>query len=147
MKRGFMMQFLLGMTLLLDLSGAGAASVVYEDGGTITQDSVFTSDFMVTSPGTYRAELVDFEYSDPFAILALAVTQGSTFLNAGFDTGSFTFEVATPGMLQAHLAAIPLPGKFGTYALQILAVPLPPAVLLFLSGVLGLVVVGRRERA
>jgi hypothetical protein len=147
MKHGCMMQFLLGMTLLLDLSSATATNVVYEDGGTITDDTVFTSEFMVNSPGIYQAELVDFGYSDPFAILALAVTQGSTFLNAGFDTGSFTFEVATPGLLQAHLAAIPLPGKFGTYALQILSVPLPPAVLLFLSGMLGFVLVSRRERA
>lgn len=147
MKFGFTRNFLFGLTLLLGTAGAGATSVVYEDAGIITKNTVFTTEFLVSNPGTYRAELVDFEYSDPFAILALAVTQGSTLLNVGFDTGAFTFEVATPGILQAHLAALPLPGKFGTYALQILSVPLPPAILLFLSGMLGLTVVARREHA
>ncbi|MEZ5542075.1 MAG: hypothetical protein R3F42_08530 [Pseudomonadota bacterium] len=146
MKVKHYMQFVIGITvILLGMSGARAASVVYEDFGVVTDDTVFSTPFEVTTPGTYRAELVDFEFSAPFDILALAVTQGITPLGFGFDTGAFTFNVSTPGTLYAHLAAIPLAGQIGTYALQIKAIPIPPAGLLLFSGLIGLAVVGRRD--
>lgn len=139
-------QFVIGMTVfLLSITCARASSVVYEDFGVVSDDTVFSTPFEITSPGTYRAELVDFEFPVPFDILALAVTQGLTPLGFGFDTGAFTFDVTTPGTLYAHLAAIPLAGQMGTYALQIMSIPVPPAGILLFSGLLGLVVVGRRD--
>ena len=146
MKLTHHMQIMIGMTvLLLGISSARASTVVYDDFRVISQDTVFTTPFEVASAGTYRAELVDFEYPAPFDILALGITQDAMPLGFGFDTGSFTFHVATPGTLLAHLAAIPLTGKMGTYALQIMAVPIPPAGILLFSGLIGLVVVGRRD--
>jgi len=145
MKFSHSLHFLIGLTVLvLGISSARASTVVYDDFQVISEQTVFTTPFEVASAGTYRAELVDFEFPDPFDILAFGITQGLTPLGFRFDTGSFTFHVTTPGTLHAHLAAIPLPGKIGTYALQILAVPVPPAGVLLLSGLIGLVTVGRR---
>lgn len=145
-RRALHMQYIIVVTLfLLGLTSARASTAVYDDFRVISEPTIFTTSFEVSSAGTYRAELVDLEYTDPFDILMLGITQGATPLGFGFDTGAFTFQVTTPGTLQAHVAALPLAGKLGTYALQIFAVPLPPAMLLFLSGLLGLVTVGRRD--
>lgn len=123
---------------------ARASSVVYEDFDVVSHESIFTTPFSVSTPGTYRALLVDFEYPDPFEILSLAITQDGNPLGIGFGTGSFTFNVATPGTLLAHLAAVPAAGGQGVYGLQVLPVPLPPAIWLFLSALTGIVAVGRR---
>jgi hypothetical protein len=45
----------------------------------------------------------------------------------------------------AHLAAIPGPGGMGAFGVQITAVPLPPAFLLFASALIGLALIGRRK--
>jgi hypothetical protein len=127
------------------MSSARASTVVYEDFRMIAGDLVSTTPFEVTQPGIYQADLVDFEFPAPFDILALGITQDMESLGFGFGTGSFTFEVTTPGTLLAHLAAIPAEEGVGTYALQIKAVPIGPSAVLFLSGLIGMVTVGRRN--
>jgi len=146
MKTRHYLHFTLAVAvLLLGISTARASTVVYQDFDVISSDKVFTTPFDVASPGTYKAELVDFASPDAFDILSLGITQGATALGFGFDTGSFTFHVSTPGTLLAHLAAIPVTGSMGTYALQIKSIPVPTAVTLFFSGLIGLVTVGRRD--
>ena len=130
---------------LLGICGAQASTVVYEDFQTVSENTVSTTPFEVTQIGAYKAELVDFEYPSIFSILSLGITQGDTPLGFRFDTGTFTFNVTEPGTLLAHLAAIPGSSGSGTYALRIKAVPIPPAAVLLFSGMIGLVVVGRRE--
>ena len=102
--------------------------------------------YQVAEAGTYTAKLVDFEFPVAFDILSLGITQESATLGIGFGAGSFTFNVNTPGILQAHLAAIPGMGGAGLFGLEIMAVPLPPSALLFLSGAIGLVFVARRDQ-
>jgi hypothetical protein len=134
--------------LALGASSAQASSIVYQDYQLVTDPTVTTTFFDVTSPGIYKAELVDFEFPEAFDILSLGITQGLTPLGFGFDTGSFTFQVTTPGTLGAHLAAIPMAGSQGLFALSISSiamVPVPSSVILLMSGVIGLVAVGRRE--
>lgn len=123
-----------------------ASTVVYQDFDVVTHDTVFTTPFAVDAPGTYRAVLVDFAYPDPFDILSLAITQDGNPLGIGFGTGTFLFDVATPGTLMAHLAAIPGDSGEGVYGLQVLPVPLPAAIWLFLSALIGIVGVGRRDQ-
>jgi len=159
---------IVGMAVfLLGICSAQASTVVYEDAGVVFNDTVFTKPFDVTHAGPYKAELVDFgaktipddpEPKFPFAfdILSLTITQEdpltnkATLLGFGFDTGSFTFNVSTPGTLMANLAAIPsvddkwVPRQ-GLYALQIKAIPVPAAAWLFFSGLIGLFIVGRRD--
>ncbi len=131
---------------LTGICSVQAATVVYDDFQVVSENTVFTTPFEVTQAGTYKAELVDFEYPAAFDILSLGITQDLTPLGFGFGTGSFTFNVLSPGTLLAHLAAIPEAGGQGIYALQIMAIPLPAAAALLLSGLIGLVVVGRRDQ-
>jgi hypothetical protein len=138
-------QLILGMSLyLLAITNAHATSVVLEDFQVVTQDTISTTWFDVEHAGTYEVKLVDFEFPTPFDILTLGIVQDLEPLGIGFGTGSFTFDVLTPGMLKAHLAAVPGAGGIGTYAFEIKAIPLPPAVFLFLSGLIGLLLVHRR---
>ena len=81
----------------------------------------------VAQAGTYKASLVNFEFSAPFDNLALAITQNLDPLGFRFDTGSFIFDVPAPGTIMAHRAAIPI----------------PPASFLFASAVIGLSLIGR----
>jgi len=119
--------------------------VVYEDARIVTDNTIFTTPFEVTGAGTYKAELVDFEFPAAFDILAVMITQDLNILGFRFDTGSFTFNVSTPGTLMASLAAIPGDDGPGAYALQIKAVPIPASAILFFSGLMGLIAVGRRD--
>jgi len=147
MKPGRLLQFMVGIAAFLaGICSAQASSVVYDDFQVVTEDTVVTTPFEVTQAGTYRAQLVDFEYPAAFDILSLGITQDMTPLGFRFDTGSFTFNVLSPGTLLAHLAAIPGAAGSGVYALQIMAIPIPAAAVLLFSGLIGLVVVGRRDR-
>jgi len=147
MKSGRFLHFVVGIAAFLTgISSVQASSVVYDDFQVVTENTVFTTPFEVTQAGTYKAELVDFEYPDAFDILSLGITQDLTPLGFRFDTGSFTFNVLTPGTLLAHLAAIPGASGTGIYSLQIMAIPIPDAAALLISGLIGLVIVGRSER-
>jgi hypothetical protein len=138
---------MVGMAAFLTgICSVQASTVVYDDFQVVSENTVFTTPFEVTRAGTYKAELVDFEYPAAFDILSLGITQDLNPLGFRFDTGSFTFDVLSPGTLQAHLAAIPGAAGLGVYALQIMAIPIPDAAALLFSGLVGLVVVGRRER-
>ena len=137
--------FILGIAIyLLGISNAHATTVVLEDFQVVTEDTISTTWFEVEQAGIYEVELVDFEFPAAFDILALGIVQDLMPLGIGFGTGSFTFDVSTPGMLTAHLAALPGAGGVGTYAFQITAIPLPPAAMLLFSGLIGLVLVARR---
>lgn len=136
-----------GMAVLsLGICTAEASTVVYEDSEVIFSNTISTNPFDVLQAGVYEATLVDFGYTDVFDILSLNITQDDTVLGFGIGTGRFTFSVLTPGTLLAHLVANPKAGEKGLYALQIKAIPVPPAVWLFISGLTGLVIVSRRGR-
>lgn len=146
MRLGQYLYPIAGMVVfVLGVCSAQASTVVYEDFQVVSNNTVFTTPFEVTQAGTYEAELVDFEFPVAFDILSLGITQDFVPLGIGFDTGSFTFSVSTPGTLLAHLAAIPGAGGMGTYAIQIKAVPILPTAALFFSGLIGLTIVGRRD--
>lgn len=139
------MYSIVGMVLLaLGFCTAQASTVVYEDSAVVLANSATSNPFTVTA-GTYEATLVDYEYTSIFDTLSLNITQGDNVLGFGIGTGKFTFNVLTPGGLMAHLVANPKTGEKGLYALQITAIPIPPAVMLFISGLIGIVAVGRRD--
>ncbi len=140
------LQPIFGLALTLGICSTQAATVIYEDYQFVTEPTVFTESFNVTEAGTYTAKLVDFEFPVAFDILSLGISQGLQPLGIGFGTGSFTFNVTMPGILNAHLAAIPGSQGTGLFGLEIMAVPLPPAAILFFSGILGLVTVARRDK-
>ena len=148
--------FIMGMALfLLGISNVHSSTVPVTVPATIP-----LTDFRVVSgetrinyeidlePGIYKATLVDFLFPSPFETLTLGITQNTTPLGIVFDTDSLTFNVmdtmADMEKIVARLVAVPGTGGMGTYGLHIKAIPIPPAALLLFSGLIGLVLVGRR---
>lgn len=147
-----------GMTvcvwLLLGASGPANASStpIFEYVDTIIGpwDEVSTS-FTIAAPGTYVAKLTDLTFfpNSSFGDVALGIMTssqvfGSTSLNTPNvnDSDSFMF-TATPGTYLSYVLATCT--GLCTYGVEITAVPVPAAVLLFGSGLIGLVMVGRRR--
>lgn len=133
--------------LFLSISGVQASTVVHDDFQIVDEYTLSKKEFDVFQPGTYKADLVDFEFPAAFSFLTLGIEQDLTPLGFRFGTGSFTFNVTTPGTLTALLSAMPGAGGVGSYALQITAIPIPASFLLFFSGLIGLAVVGRRNNS
>lgn len=124
------------------------ASTVYEETRTVFGSTAATTTIMLSQAGAYRATLEDMVDPEAFDFLLLGLTkEDGSSLGAIFGDGSFTFSLPSPGKILAHLSAITAGGgnSSGMYGLEITAIPLPPALLLFTSALFGLVVVGRRE--
>jgi hypothetical protein len=125
-----------------------ASTVVYEDGGSIFSDTENLIEFddihlPVLMPGTYKASLVDFKIPTAFDLLSLGIAQDGKALGFTFANDTFKFDVVESGTVTAKLVANPT-GSSGFYAMQIMAVPIPPAIWLFLSALTGIVSVARR---
>lgn len=144
--------FILGMSLfLLGISSAHATTVLHEEFEIVTGNTVIPIEEIADlAPGIYEATLVDYELPVAFDILTLGIIQEiapQVFVPLGYaiGTSSFTFDITSPGTILANLVAHPGTGGAGTYGLQIKAIPIPPAAMLFLSGLIGLVLVARRS--
>ena len=111
-------------------------------------------------PGPYVATLTDLEFPAPFDLLAMGVSSGDgleglVFLNGGGPaSASFTFDAVSGS--EYFLGVVGVPGTFnpgaglpsiqlGSYSVSISAVPIPAAVLLMGSALLGLVLLVRRQ--
>jgi hypothetical protein len=130
-----------------------ASMVIYQDLQFVSEDTASTESFSVDATGSYKATLADFAFPDPFSVLALGITQGDPktgIIEHGivFGTGSFTFNITdTTKPLNVHVVANPDATESGSglYGLQILSVPLPSTLWLFLSALTGIVAVARRD--
>ena len=129
---------------------ANAANVVYEDVGFIKGEEESTSQFSILHAGTYEATLIDFIFPATFDVLSFQLTEGSPSplfeVNHLEKNGSFTFE-ANAGTYYANLWGVAGGAhEIGLYGLQISqlssVVPLPPAILLFLSSALVMMLFG-----
>jgi hypothetical protein len=130
-----------------------ASTVIYQDLQFVSEDTTSTQTFSIDATGTYRATLADFAFPDPFSVLALGITQGDPgtgIIEHGivFGTGLFTFNITdTTKPLNVHVVANPDATESGSglYGLQILSVPLPSALWLFLSALTGVIALARRD--
>lgn len=147
MKPNQYLHYLVGTVLLfMGICSAQASTVVLEDYQSISGYTVSNTPFVVEQAGIYEAFIVDLKYPAAIDNLFLGILDNVSFTPLGFryGEGSFTFNVSTPGQLVAQFAGLPGTGGVGTYALQIKAIPIPPAAILFFSGLMGLVLVARR---
>ncbi|RPJ07361.1 MAG: hypothetical protein EHM37_18060 [Deltaproteobacteria bacterium] len=107
----------------------------------------FTAD---VSPTLYKATLTDLSFTlglPDFQKLSLSVNKGSTVLGYTIGPGSFFFDVVLGESYFLNIfAKAGIPDDFGLLNVKIEAVPVPPAVLLLGSGLLGLVMMRRRSR-
>ena len=140
--------------LLCSLAMAAQASTItaYSKTGFVIGSETFNEGFTVPVAGQYKAIITDFGTPTAFSSLLLAITTTSPlglidFANGAGGTGMFTFS-ATPGVnyfanIAATVTGTPNIGLFGA---EVSLVPIPGSLLLLGSGLLGLIMIGRRKR-
>lgn len=131
---------------LLDADGYERVEFVTENFATVER-------FTVTRPGTYALTLTDMLFPGTLRKLGVAVTTAETKLADIFGTGSLLFDMQ-PGLHYLSLYAKPFtvddPGLFGLtlrlQQVQTTPVPVPAALWLLGSGLIGMAGLMRRKR-
>ena len=148
MKKDFKIAVMTIVVLLLTAGNSWASTVVYEKVELFQTETFFTDSFTITDAGTYMATLTDFEFPVPMTATGMSVTTATDSLGSLLVPGSFNFD-ATPGNYFVSFfgfADVSAP-QLGQYGIEISLVPIPAAVWLFGSGLLGLVGIARRRTA
>jgi len=144
--------FLLIFFVVLILSPAFvSASVVYEQSVWITGTQGFNFDLPDLTPGSYKSTLTNMSVENEpffgFDFLGLIVSTGSETLGYIFKPGSFFFEV-TPSSGTNFFANIFGDGSglfdTGLAGIEISKVPIPATLILFASGLVGLIGIRRK---
>ncbi len=130
---------------------ARSDSVLYDDAGFIQGQQSYTQSFDITSPGAMTVTMSNIPWLDTIADLNFFISTPTGMLGGsamGVGTEQFNVE---PGMIYAHwFGDANGPYGMGIYGLEIqfqahaTAVPLPAALILFLSG-LGLLLGWQRR--
>jgi hypothetical protein len=133
----------------LALSGAALAAnvAVYEDVDFFDSKGRSSESFLIDTAGVYKATLTDFKFPGSFSgNFGLMVSTSNSALDSTMGPGSFTFH-ATPGTYWASVFGVtsaPLDlGLYGIRIEQIMAAPLPGAMLLLMSALVVLYGAGR----
>jgi len=141
------------MTIGASLIAAGnswANTVVYEEVELFQTETFFTDTFIVTDTSRpYIATLTDFEFPVPMMNTGMSVTTATDLLGSLLAPGSFQFNATTPGNYFVSFfgfADVSAP-QLGQYGIQISQVPVPAAVWLFGSGLIGLIGISRRKKS
>jgi hypothetical protein len=154
MKKAFRIAIMTIGALLISTSNSWA-SIVYDKVELFETQKIFTEEFVISESeaGTYQAILTDFEFPVPMIETGMDVTSATSRLGVLLEPGSFIFEVIAGtyhvsffGFADAFSPALPST-KLGQYGIEITQVPIPAAVWLFCSGLLGLSLISRRDKA
>jgi len=128
-------------------------SVVYEELAFVNGMETSIQSFSELDTGLYSLTLTDFEFPEALSFLGANFSNstevvGSLLLGGQSNSESLIFEIDQPDTY--YLSVVGIAGRaynLGMYGVELAAVPLPPAAYLFFSGLVGVVLVGRRERA
>jgi len=140
---------------LLDDTASTPLSIekpVFEDVGLFHGRKFFTELFRIDAPGTYQATLTDFVFPNPLKRIGMNITTATESLGMLTEPGFFTFD-AKPGNYFVsffgkahHLGQYGIDiSRAGSPSIVSSPVPLPAAVWLFGSGLMGLAGVVRRK--
>ena len=147
MKKAFKIAVMTIGTLLFTASNSWANTVVYDKVELFQTETFFTDMFEITEAGSYLAILTDFEFPMPMSATGMSVTTATDSLGSLLAPGSFTFD-AMPGDYFVSFfgfADVSAP-ELGQYGIEISQVPVPAAVWLFGSGLIGFAGVARRRK-
>ncbi len=137
------------IALLLVPSYLFASNIVFETTGWIIGKEGLVYQFVADkTPLTYKATITDLSISPAFGLedLFLSVSSSTEVLGFRFGEGSFTFDVDFGATYFANVFANGAGDQeAGNFGLKIEAVPIPAAVFLLGSGLLGLIVIRRRR--
>ncbi len=162
MHSNLMVRSLLSALLVWGVCGVAQAAVVVFETSELTEGLVFSTtpfeitqyDIDRTGNSPFDVTLSDFEFPVAYEFLALNITTATDTVLTLTEPGTAHFE-ATPGTYFANLVTLAseltapasdTPINVGSFGVEVTAVPLPPAVVLFGSALVGLVGLGRRGR-
>jgi hypothetical protein len=149
MKKTFMIVVMTIGALLFTVGNSWANTVVYDKVELFQTETFFTDTFEIFDAGSYMATLADFEFPAVMTDTGMSVTTATESMGNLLAPGSFNFN-ATAGKYFVSffgIAAASAPLQLGMYGMEISLIPLPAAVWLFGSGLLGLFLISRRENA
>jgi hypothetical protein len=153
MKKTFRIVVMTIGALLFTAGNTWANTVAYNKVELFETQKIFTEIFEISEAGSYRARLTDFEFPVPMLETGMSVTTATDLLGSLLAPGTFIFD-ATPGNYLVNFFGFAdefsdkLPSKkLGQYGIEISQIPVPAAVWLFCSGLLGLLLISRREKA
>ena len=134
------------VALIVMVGNAWANTVVYDKVELFQTEVFFTDMFEISEAGSYKAILTDFKFPVPMVATGMSVTTATNLLGSMLAPGSFNFD-ATPGKYFVSFFgfADPSAPQLGQYGIDISQVPIPPAVWLFGSGLLGFIGIARRK--
>jgi hypothetical protein len=150
MKKAFKIAVMTIGALLFTAGNSWASTVVFNKVELFQTETFFTDMFEITDAGSYMATLTDFEFPVAMIDTGMNVTTATESLGSLLAPGSFTFDAA-PGEYFvsffgfADTFTSTQLGQYGIEISQVSAVPVPAAVWLFGSGLLGLIGVARRK--
>lgn len=135
-------RWLLSSLLLGFCAGAQAETLFYTT-SLVTGLNVNVANLELDSPGTLTVKLADLDFPDLLQTLSFALSDGTQNLLQQSGSGSWTYNVTTPGTLFATFYAEPVAGAqgglyFAHISYDVAPVPLPAAGWLLLSGLAGL---------
>ena len=136
------------VALLVTAGNSWANTVVYDKVELFQTGAFFTDMFEISEAGSYKATLTDFEFPIPMLATGMSITTATDLLGSLLAPGSFNFD-ATPGKYFVSFfgfADMSAP-QLGNYGIEISQIPIPAAVWLFGSGLLGLCLISRRNKA
>ena len=147
MKTAFRTAVMTIGVMLITAGNSWANTVVFDEVELFQTAKYFTDTFEITEAGSYRATLTDFEFPMPMVATGMSVTTATDLLGSLLAPGYFIFD-ATPG---SHFVSFfgfadTSESQLGQYGIEISQVPIPAAVWLFASGLLGLIIISRREK-
>lgn len=136
----------LGMLLMLMIAAEGMASTVLYEDAFVTGAKFIDFEFEIVDGGQYQTILTDLEFPALFDTLLLFVSTGIDVVGTPLvGPGMLTFD-ADPGMFVANILGLAEGDfKLGAFNVEVAAthVPVPPAILLLTSGLIGLISIRR----
>jgi len=130
----------LGLLLVLVMATEGLAATVLDETAFVSGTELFAFEFEIVDGGQYQTTLTDFEFPASFDALLLFVSTGMDVVGTPLvGPGMFTFD-ADPGMFAANILGV-AGGDFnlGAFKVEVAHAPVPPAILLLSSGLIGLI--------
>ena len=150
MKKAFKIAVLTIGTLLFTAGSSWASTDVYEKVKLYQAAAIFADVFEITSAVSNMTTLTDFEFTAPMISTGMDITTTTDKLGSLLAPGSFNFDAMPVNYFVSFFgfADVSAP-KLGQYGIEISQVPaakpVPAAVWLFGSGLIGLVGMTRRK--
>ena len=150
MKKAFKTAVMTIGALLFTAGNSWANAVVYDKVELFQTETFFTDTFEIFEAGSYMATLTDFEFPLPMIATGMSVTTATESLGSLLVPGAFTFDAAPGNYFVSFFGfatlSVPQLGQYGIEISQVSSpVPVPAAVWLFGSGLIGLVGMTRRR--